>query len=957
VPDWKLYVRQNLSLRNFRPEREVEIVDDLAQQLEDAYRDALSRGLSAAEAEAFACEHIADWEALSLNLRQSQEGAMDSLERLQSRVDDFRVRDAWGSRFACVPQDLLFAVRMMRKNPVFTAVAVITLALGIGANTAIFSVLNALLLRVVPAQDPQELVSLRWSAQSRLRLFSHSSYGDCQGQRLSTRTARSSCSFSLPFFRELQQQAASPFLGVAGFAEAPRLDLSGNGSATIVNGQLVSGDYFSTLGVQAAAGRLIGRSDDTPKSANVAVLSYRYWQNAFSSSPSAIGKTIFLNSVPFMVIGVAEPRFRNLAMSMPEDLWLPLSSNPQLVPNYDQRIAEADSFWVEIVARLRDGVSRKQAEAEASLLFRNEVIHGDKPLSKESDQPSVDLAPLTHAMGPAPDKLQPVYVLTLAVGLILLIACANVAGLLLARAATRHKEIAVRVAVGATRGHIIRQLLTESLLLATLGGVCGVLFAIWVLHSITNMISNGGEMLLPFTPTIDLRVLGFTAAVSIVTGIVFGIAPALRATRVDLNTAMKENDGVGGERRSWFSFGNVLVGVQVSLAIVLLIGAGLLVRTLKNLERVNPGFDTRNILFFAIDARLAGYQDTQVDAVYRNLQKRLTTIVGVSKVSYSWRPLLRGSLWTHDIHLPGTSADARVDCDYMAVGPDFFATMGIPILAGHDFTDTEFDSVRTIALQVRQHPHDLLPTQPVPVILNRTFADQYFRGITAALGQQFGYESGQENRSLGYEVVGVAADAKYNSLRRDIKPTIYAPSAAAAVYFEIRTVLNPESLISSVRATVASVDNALPLFDIKTQKQQIDEQLVSERTLARLSGFFGILALLLASIGLYGLLAYDVARRTQEVGIRMALGASQADVVAAILQRGFLLASTGALIGGALGLALVRLMRTLFFGVGLLDPATLVSVAGVLLAVAMAACIIPARRAAKVDPMISLRCV
>lgn len=958
MPDWKEHVRQNLHLRNFCPGREAEIVGDLAQQLEDAYRDGLSRGLSATEADEFAREHIADWETLSRHLAQSRQGTMDSLEQLQRRIDDSSARTRWTSRFARLPQDLLFALRMMRKNPVFTVVAVLTLALGIGANTAIFSVLNALLLRVIPARNPQELVALRWSAQTRLRLFSHESYGDCQGQRLSTASARSSCSFSVPFLRELRQQPASPFSSVAGFADAPRLASSGNGSASIVRGQLVTGDYFSTVGVQPAAGRLIMPSDDTPKSANVVVLSYPYWNSAFGRSPSAIGKTVLLNSVPFTIIGVTEPRFTNLSITMPQDVWLPLSSNRQLIAYYDPRHDEADWFWVEIVARLRDGVPRKQAEAEVSLLFRNEVIHGEKPLSKESDKPSVELAPLAQAMGPSPDKLQPVYVLTLGVGLILLIACANVAGLLLARATARHKEIAVRVAVGAARGHIIRQLLTESVLLSALGGACGILFAIWALHAIINMISNGGEMPLPFVATIDLRVLGFTAAVSIVTGIVFGIAPALRATRVDLNTAMKENDGaaaMAGERRRWFSFGNVLVSIQVSLAIVLLIGAGLLVRTLRNLEHVNPGFDTHNLLVFGIDARLAGYQDTQVDGLYRNLQQQLSAIAGVSKVTYSWRPLLRGSLWGRGVHLPGTPADAHANSDYMTIGPSFFTTMGIPLLGGRDFTDSDFDRAHMIALQLRQNPHDPPPTQPLPIIVNRTFADRYFKGA-AVIGKQFGYENGAENRSVGYEVVGIAADAKYNSLRREIKPTIYAPSAVAAVYFELRTALDPESLISTVRSTVASIDTALPLFDIKTQKQQIDEQLVSERTLARLSGFFGILALLLASIGLFGLLAYDVARRTREVGVRMALGARQADVIAIILRRGLLLAATGALIGAALGLALVRLVRTLLFGVGVIDPATLIGVAGLLLAVALAACAVPAWRAATVDPMVSLRC-
>jgi len=949
--DWKAYVRQNLQLENVRPEREVETVDELAQQLEDAYRDALSRGLNEAEAHAFACSHIRDWEAISRTLRESGNSSMTVLEQLECTVANARAHTGLASRFARLPQDLLFAMRMMRKNPAFTLVAVLTLALGIGANTAIFSVLNAMLLRRIPVRQPEQLVSLRWSAQTHPKLISHSSYGDCQTYWAST--LASSCSFSLPFFRALQQSTSSPVAGWAGFGQAPRLDLSWSGQSNIVQGRLVSGDFFSTLGIHSAAGRLIGPGDDDLKAANVVVFSYRYWQSALAGDISIIGKTVHLNSVPFVVVGVADPRFTTLAVTTPEDLWLPLSANPQLIPNYDPRQADSDSFWVEIVARLRGDVSREKVEAEVATLFRNAMIHGDRPMSKEADRPSVHFVSLSRALGPAPEKLQPVYVLTLAVGIILLIACANVAGLLLARAMVRRKEIAVRLAIGASRNHILGQLLTESVLLSGLGGVCGVLFAIVLLRAITNMLSDGGQHPLPFTPTIDLRVLGFTAAVSVITGILFGLAPGLRAASTDLNLAMNEAAGTR-ERRSWFSFGNGLVFVQVELAIVLLIGAGMMVRTLTNLERVNPGFDTRNILIFGIDPRLANYKPEQVDALYGDLQQRLAAVAGVEQVSYSSRPLLRGSLRTHDVHFPGTPVDSHVEVDYMPVGPNFFVTLGIPILAGQDFTESEFNSARKIALQVLERPHDTPPTEPMPVIVNRTFAKQYLKGDV--LGRQFGYENEAERKSFGYEVVGVVSDAKYNDLRRDIKPTMYVPSAGAAVFFELRTALDPNSLISAVRSTVSSVDGALPLFDIKTQKQQIEDMLVSERTLARLSGFFGLVALLLASIGLYGLLAYDVTRRTREVGIRMALGARRSDVIGIILQRGLSLATAGALAGTSLGFVLVRLAKSLLFGVGVFDPMTFASVLGLLFLVALAACLIPARQAASVDPMISLRC-
>ncbi|MBV9437230.1 MAG: ABC transporter permease [Acidobacteria bacterium] len=954
MPDWKAYVRRNLRLVNLRPEREGEIVEDLAQQFEDAYRDALLRGLSEEHAELAARQHICDWNSFSDQLSHSQKDALDAISRLQNRVNERGYRHGQTSQLARAPQDILFALRMMRKSPVFTSVVVLTLALGIGANTAIFSVLNALLLHAVPARNPQELVSLRWSAQPRLHLFSHSNYGDCQGERLSTRSAASSCSFSLPFFRKLQRQADGPFAGLAAFADAPRLDLSGNGIAAIVKGELVSGDYFSTLGVQPIAGRLLSTNDENPHPANVVVLSHSYWQSAFGGAQSAVGKVIRLNSVSFTIVGVVEPGFKNLAMTQPNDLWLPLDANPQVTTNYDPREAEADSFWVEIVGRLRNGVSSRRAEAAIALQFRNEVLHGDKPVAKESDQIALHLAPVAKALGPSSDKLQPVYVLTLAVALILLIACANVAGLLLARAMARRKEIAVRAAIGAARRHLVAQLLTESVLLSALGGAVGVLFAMWALHAIMDMVSNGGEMPIPFAASIDLRVLLFTGSISILTGIVFGTIPALRATRVDLNTAMKGDETTTGRKR-WFSAGNLLVGVQVSLAIVLLVGAGMLVRTLRKLEMVNPGFDTNNLLLFGVNAQLAGYSNERVDSLYQDLRERLASIPGVTNVSYSWRPLLRGSLWTTDIHLPGTAADAHVEVDRMAVGPDFFATLGIPFLRGRDFTETDFASARSLSLYLLQHRHETPPTEPMPAIVNQKFVEECLKG-GSALGQQFGYENQADRKNIGYEVLGVVADAKYNSLRRDIKPTVYLPSAAAAVYFEMRTALPPESLIPQVRSTVGSVNDALPLFDIKTQQQQIDEQLMTERTLARVSAFFGLAALLLASMGLYGLLAYEVVRRTREVGLRMALGASRSRVVRSVVQRGLSLAVAGALAGATAALALLRLARALLYGIDLIDPATLVAVSALLIAVALAACILPAWRAAKVDPIVSLRC-
>jgi predicted permease len=947
MPDWKEHVRRNLHLSDISAEREAEIVDDLAGQLADAYLDALSRGLDELNACQFAKSQIGDWKALACSLEQSRKNRLDLLDRLEHR-----------KRFGWIPMrhDILFALRMIRKSPLFTTVIVLTLALGIGANTAIFSVVNSMLLQARPAQNPNELVSLRWNANAKPKI-SHSSYGDCQTDW--SGNGASSCSFSLPFFRELQHSPVSQFAGLAGFAGAPRLDLVLNGSGSIVNGQLVSGDYFSTLGVRAAAGRLISPSDDTEQSSGVVVLSYDYWRKAFNSDPSAIGTAVRINSAEFTIIGVAEQRFTNLAVSNPIDVWMPLSANPQVVSDYDPRQADADSWWIEVVARLRDKDARTVAEKEVGQRFHNEVVYGSKPALKETDQPSAKLIPVWRALGPSSDKVTPVYVLSAAVGLVLLIACVNVAGLLLARATARRKEIAVRFAVGAARGHILRQLLTESLLLSLLGGLCGVLFSFWALHVLVEMISNGGSRAIPFTPTIDTRVMIFTITVSLLTGIFFGLVPAMAAAHMDLNSTMKDiGNGARDKWRRQFTFRNGLACVQVGLAIILLVGAGLFVRTLENLLQVNPGFDTHNMLIFGVDGQLAGYKDAQVDDLYRDLRQRLSAIPGVSQVSYSWRPLLRGSLWTRDIHLPGTAPDAYAGMDYLPVGPDFFSTMGVRLLSGRDFQDSDFATARSISLEVVQHPHDAPPVQPMPAIVNETFVQQYAKG-QEIVGQQFGYENGpdQVHKRIGYEVIGVVRDAKYSDLRREVKPTMYTPTALNGAFFEVRTTsLKPESLLPAVRNTISTVDKSLPLFDIKTQAQQIDEQLVTERTLAKLFGFFAVLALLLASIGIYGLLSFEVAQHTREVGVRMALGARRSDVLAGVVRRGLLLAAIGALGGIPLAVLFVRLLSSLLYGVNPLDPMTLAGVVGLLFAVVTLACIVPARRAATVDPVISIRC-
>ncbi len=541
-------------------------------------------------------------------------------------------------------QDLRYGLRMLRKSPGFAAVAILTLALGIGANTAIFSLVNAVMLQSLPVRNPEQLVVPRWSAHEWPKAGT-SSFGDCV-DRGGPRSNSGLCSFSYPLFKEIRAQK-EVFSGVAAFAGPAQLDLSGNGTASMASGELVSGDYFQTLGVGAAIGRMLEPSDEQPGAAPVVVLNYGYWQSAFGGAAGAIGKAIRLNGVAFTVVGVTDPRFTRLTPGKSLDMWLPLT---QLVPlglPWGGISLEAGNWWLTLVGRLKPGTRPGQAEAAVSLLFRDETLHGEKPAFKESDDPRVSLLPAQKRLaGFRADYGEPLYLLMAAVGMVLLIACANVAGLMLARARSREKEIAVRLALGAGRGRVIRQLLTESVLLSAAGAALGVLVAFWGATGLAAFLSANSYHPLDLDLHPDATVLLFTVGVALLTGIGFGLAPALRGTRINVAPALKENSGslsaashVGSRR---FGLGNSLVVAQVALSMVVLIGAGLLLRTLDKLKSINPGFDTRNILLFSVDPTLAGYKEENIQNVYDEMERRLVALPGVVSASYSSDALLDG---------------------------------------------------------------------------------------------------------------------------------------------------------------------------------------------------------------------------------------------------------------------------------------------------------------------------
>ncbi|MFZ0084016.1 MAG: ABC transporter permease, partial [Candidatus Acidiferrales bacterium] len=577
-----------------------------------------------------------------------------------------------------------------------------------------------------------------------------------------------------------------------------------------------------------------------------------------------------------------------------------------------------------------------------------------KSLSAEADNPEVTLAPVQSGLtGERSNYSSPLYVLMLAVGIILLIACANVAGLLLARSAARQKEMAVRLALGAGRARVVRQLLTESVMLSVLGGALGILFAYWGAHAIISFVSSNQTRPLGFATGVDVRVLAFTVVLSLFIGILFGIAPAFRSARVNLTPALKEGGGssansghFGGK---WLSIGNALVVVQVALAIVVLVGAGLLVRTLKNLRNVDVGFDSHNILIFAIDPALIGYKDSQIDGFYRDLQGRLAETPGVKSASYSMMPLLSNGLMITGFHWPGTPQDQESDADILGVGPNFFETLHIPFLAGRGFNASDFELAAANSGKT--------PTAaPTPVIVNQAFVQKYL-GKENPLGKLFGESPADANgpANPGYEIIGVVHDAKYNDLRREIHATMYEPQHIGGASFELRTAADPQAILPAIRKAVAQINPNLPLFEITTESEQIDRLLFRERLIARLSSFFGLLALLLACIGLYGLLAYEVTRRTREIGIRIALGAYSRDVLRLVVGQGLALAAAGAAIGIGVALGVMQFLHSLLYGVKPADPLTFAAVALFLAVVALLACYIPARRAMRVDPIVALR--
>lgn len=893
-------------------------------------------------------------------------GNVTRLREMMREIDLFTLPET-------IWQDARFAVRMLMQHPAFSIIAILTLALGIGANTAIFSVIDAVMLRPLPVEDQQHLVILSWTAHQKLKFKGHSDYGDCD---------RNDCSFSVPFFKTLRAQTHS-FSSMAAFAGAMEVDLSGNGPASIAHGLYVSGDFFSTLRVKAILGRPLGDGDDTASAPPAIVLDYGYWKRAFGGDASAVGRTVRIDGNDALVVGVADRRFTGLTPGKTEDFFMPLALADRVRGTWwrsGDRLGDPGNVWVTIAARLKPEVSLAQAQTEASAIFQAEVLRSG--FGDQASAPALRLLPARAGLDGESSQLASMLdLIMIAVGFVLMIACANVAGLILARSANRRRELAVRQALGARRSRIARQLLTESVLLSGAGAALGVLAAVWGADIIAKLISSGSDQPFAFVVKPDWRVLAFTTAVTLATGIFSGLAPAFRSVRADLTPPLREKDSTlpgGAHRGRRYRFGDALVVGQVALSIVVLAGAGLLVRTLHNLRSLNPGFDAQNVLLFGINPTIAGYKDSQTVQLYRDLQHRFSALPGVLSASYSEDALVSRSWSGGDVHLDGAPPKTNANTATLAVGPDFFSTMHIPILGGRVFSAGDFSSaVETHAAKTaaeeaasRARKGAVAPpapnegvssawtrAAPVPVLINQAFAREFFPHENP-VGKHMGdpqYDEPAQGPQPGFLIVGVVGDTKYQDLRREIGPTMYVPLVGNIAHFELRTAANPDDLVNSVRSIVTQADRNLPLFDVRTQTQQIEQTLYQERLLSRLSSFFAVLALALACLGLYGLLSYEVARRTRELGIRMALGAQRRDLMRFVLRQGALLLLIGAAAGVCASLGATHFMVKMLYGVHPTDPLTLISVVVLLALVALAACYVPARRAMSVDPMVALR--
>ena len=839
--------------------------------------------------------------------------------------------------------DVRYAARTLAKNPLFAAVAVLTLALGIGANTAIFTLLDQILLRLLPVKEPQQLVLLTMRGRH---------YGNNWGSN----------SISHPMYRDFQDhnQAFSGMFCRFGTDAS----VMGQGQAEPIPVELVSGSYFSVLGVTTAIGRPISPDDDrVPNGHPVVVLSYNYWQQRFGGDREILGKTISVNTHPYTIIGVAQQGFDGVVLGFSPKLFIPIMMESQILFTTQDMLKDRRSRWVNAFGRLKPGMSLKRAKASLQPIMHSmlEMEVQEPAFSRASAYDREQFLKCTIDVLPGSQGLSyvrrilttPLWALMAATGMVLLIACANLANLLLVRATNRQKEIAVRLAMGARRTRIVAQLLVEALLLSALGGVAGLGVAYWGDRALKALYlpADSGGLNLATSP--DLRILLFAFGVTLLSGLFFGLIPALQTTKPDIARTLKDETGsvVGGRHGR---LRKALVVAQVALSLLLLIGAGLFLRSLGNLSTLGPGFPAERLIGFEIDPSLAGYNTSRTKAYYQQLTESLKTIPGVTSVGVAAMRILEDNEWDSGMTVEGftpATPDGHPEPFMNQIGPGYFATLGVPIVAGRDFTLQDSGEVQT---RPGTEPDSWESTT---AIINETFARKYFAGQNP-IGHHIGFGTDPGTKTP-MEVIGVIKDIKYTNLRDEIPEQAFIPYLGShyvtgmTVY--LRTTAEPSQVMPVVRAKVRDLDASVPIAHMRTEEAQITKSLTTERMIASLSSVFGLLATLLATLGLYGVMAYAVAQRRREIGIRMALGADAGMVIWLVMRDVILLVAGGIVIGVPAAMALMRAVQSQLFGVTAADPMTLaLSTAGLAL-IACAAGFLPAHRASRLDPMVALR--
>jgi predicted permease len=902
-------LRSWLRASTHRASLEREMQDELEFHIDQYAADLRARGLSAGEARRLARAEFGSVEARKEECR----------EAVGLRLID----EARG--------DLRYTLRLLRQSPAFTAVAVLSLGLGIGANTAIFSLMETVLWKRLPVKAPEQLRLLSWVAGSDSIVTS--SWGNGEAN-----------SFSYPAFQAMRRDGDATFASVFAFKPIGRVTAVVNEQAELIDAELVSGNFYDGVGVTPAIGRPILPADDRlPGDGTVAVISDGFWQRRFGADPSIVGRVVQVNQVPVTIVGVNPARFTGVEIGATPDIYMPISRQPQVLPwrwkpeNGQSLLEDPAYWWVLVMARLRPGADARQAQVALDAALQQQLWASVAHQTGKA-WPHVRLEQGARGQENLRDEFgASLFVLVAFAGLVLLIACANLANLLLARAAARQREISLRLALGAGRARVARQMLTEGLVLALFGGTAGVLFGYWTRNAIPYLLSTSWKAG-PFEAAFDARVLMGSLAITVLTGVLFSLAPVWHATRVEVAAALKDGGrtmaGAGRPRRV---ARKALVAFQVSLSVLLLIGAGLFVRTVWNLRAADLGFTPERIVLFSLDPPRSRYTGEPLKALYARLEERIAALPGVEAVSLSTEALVANSSWTTRVAPTGRAiraggADTAWTND---VSLGFFTTMGIPILAGRALGPED----RAGALAV--------------AVVNQQFARKFFPDDPNPIGKTF------YNRSTTWQIVGISGDARYNRVSVPAPPTFYRPYVQAedlgGMTFEVRTAMAPAAVVPALREAVRAVDKELPVSDVRTQIEQIDATFSRQRLFAVLSSAFGLLALVLASIGIYGVIASGVVSRTGEIGNRRARGAARRQVLFLILRETFSLAGAGVALGLLAAAGLARYVESLLYGLEPFDPVTAGVAVGLMLAVAILAGWWPARKASRLDPMSALR--